>query len=118
MATMVVAEVAPSEYVVSAAGGLDATDAAQLRDAVYPLAGDSGARVIVDLAGAALVDAATVRILGAAARLAQGAGGELVVVTSDPRTQLLLRSNGLDEGVRVEGNLVAAMDGAGGDAGA
>jgi anti-anti-sigma factor len=106
-----VAQIGLSSYVVAVSGDVGDGGAADVMDALYPLAADEGARVIVDLAAVTLVDAALLGILTGGAHLFAAAGATLVVVTRDPRARRLFHDAGLDDAVRIESSLAAAIAG-------
>jgi anti-anti-sigma factor len=104
-----VAEVGVQNYVLTASGVLGSDAARDLKDALYPLAAAAEAAVVVDLAAATIVDPATVGVVEGAATLLAARGGELVVVTRDPRVRTQLVIGG--SSARVEAALAGAFEG-------
>jgi anti-anti-sigma factor len=89
----------------------DETTAGGVKDALYPLTAQAGAHVLVDLATFSFVDGDLVGILTGAAHLLRATGGELTVVTRDPRARRLFVESGLDEIARVEATLAKGLRG-------
>jgi anti-sigma B factor antagonist len=106
-----VAQIGPSSYVVAVSGDVGDGGAADVMDALYPLAADEGARVIVDLAAVTVVDSALVGILEGGAHLLAASDGKLVLVTRDPRARRLFRDTGLDDAAHIESSLAGAIAG-------
>jgi anti-anti-sigma factor len=104
-----VAQIGPSSYVVAVSGDVCDGRAADVMDALYPLAADEGARVVVDLAAVTMVDSALLGILTGGARLLAASGGKLVLVTRDPRARRLFNDAGLDDAAQVESSLAGAI---------
>jgi anti-anti-sigma regulatory factor len=94
LATITAAEVAPSRFLVAVGGELDTEACAALRDVLLPLAGAEGARVVLDLGSATVVDDDPVPLLVAAGTAASSTGGRLTVVTGDTRLRSLLTGSG------------------------
>jgi anti-anti-sigma factor len=80
-----------------------------VKDALYPLASDAGVRVVVDLATVTTVDGPLLGILTGSAHLLRIRGGELVVVTRDPRARRLFDESGLGAVARIESSLAGAV---------
>ncbi len=76
---------------------------------MYPLAGHAGASVVVDLASAPLAAGALLGVLTDGAHLIRAGGGELIVVTRDPRAQRLFDDSGLSRVARIEPTLAEAV---------
>jgi anti-anti-sigma factor len=106
-----VAQIGPSSYVVAVSGDVGDGAAADVMDALYPLAADEGVRVIVDLAAVTVVDAALTGILSEGAQLFAANGGTLVLVTRDPRARRLFHEAGLEDGTQIESSLAGAIAG-------
>jgi anti-anti-sigma factor len=104
-----VAQIGPSSFVVAVSGDVGEGRAADVLDALYPLAADEGARVVVDLAAVPIVDAALLGILTDGAHLLAATGGTLVLVTRDPRARRLFNDAGLDDAAQVESSLAGAI---------
>jgi anti-anti-sigma factor len=106
-----VAQIGPSSYAISIDGAAADTSAADVKDALYPLTAQPGAHVLVDLGTFSFVDADLVGILTGAAHLLRATGGELTLVTRDPRARRLFVDSGLDDIARVEATLAKGLDG-------
>jgi anti-anti-sigma factor len=100
-----VARLGPRRVVVSATGALDGGAASELTETLLPLVAAPRSRVIVDLAGAHIVDDTVVGVLTAAAHVARRERGELVVVTADPRLERRFEQIGPDGLMRLERTL-------------
>jgi anti-anti-sigma factor len=107
-----VAQVGASTYVVAVAGDVGESGAADVKDALYPLAAHRGASVVVDVTMVPFVDAPLLGVLTGAAHLLGRAGGRLSVITRDPRARRLFEDSGLTGLARVEGSLAEAIGGA------
>ena len=76
---------------------------------LYPLAGNRGATVVVDLQSVPVVAPPLLGILTGAAHLVRGCGGCLVIVTRHPRARWLFDESGLSQIVRIERTLNDAI---------
>jgi len=65
--------------------------------------------VVVDLASAPLAAGALLGVLTGGAHLIRAGGGELIVVTRDPRAQRLFDDSGLSRVARIEPTLAEAV---------
>jgi len=83
--------------------------AAEVKDALYPLTAHEGARVLVDLATLGYVDVDLLGILIGAAHLLRSHGGELTLVSRDPRVRELFAESGLEQVARVESTLAGGI---------
>ena len=70
----------PRAAVVVLAGEHDVTTLPLLRQVLAPLSRDSGLLVVIDLSGAAFIDAAVLTALGAAEQAVTGHGGRFGVL--------------------------------------
>ena len=70
----------PRAAVVVLAGEHDVTTLPLLRQVLAPLSRDSGLLVVIDLSGAAFIDAAVLTALGAAEQAVTGRGGRFGVL--------------------------------------
>jgi anti-sigma B factor antagonist len=109
--TFAVAQIGLDSYVVVARGELDVAAAPALRDAVEVAVDGGGRRLVADLAAVTFLDSAALGVLVTSAKQLRAAGGELVVVTDDPRIVRIFEITGLDDVVRVERSLVEAVSG-------
>jgi len=57
---------------------------------------DAGKRTVIDLSGCTFLDSSAVRVLVSTARAADSAGGDVVLVTTDPRILRVLEIASLD----------------------
>lgn len=111
-----VAQLAPSAHVASVSGELDLYNASDLRDRLYPLAdGGRPEHVIADLGGVTFLDSTALGVLTGLAKRLRTHGGELVVVTPDPRLRRLLEITGLSGVLHLERTLTEAVEGVVGD---
>jgi anti-anti-sigma factor len=93
---LTVAELDPGILVVTASGELDVWSAAMLDeelDRTQERAGSSS--LIVDLTSVPLVDSVVLGVLVRHAKQLRAAGGELMLVTDDPRTVRVIDITGL-----------------------
>ena len=107
--TVDVAQIGAANYVVAVAGDVGESGAADVKDALYPLAAHQGALVVVDVTIVPFVDAALLGILTGGAHLLATTGGRLAIVTRDPRARRLFEDSGLTSLARVEGSLAEAI---------
>ena len=82
---------------------------ADVKDALYPLAGHAGASVVVDLASVPVIATSLLGVLTGGAHLIGTGGGELVVVTRDPRARWLFDDSGFSRLARIEPTLADAV---------
>jgi anti-anti-sigma factor len=89
-------------HVLVVAGDIDIVSIPRFNDALTRLVTDGrGTKVVVDLDGAGLVDDAGVGLLLGAAGRARNTGGDLVVVSTEPRMRQRLIDTGFDRAVTV-----------------
>jgi len=106
-----VARVGTDAAVVAARGELGLASAAEF-EAALETASDLGVgRVIADLAAVTILDSAGLGILLTSAQRLRMNGGELVVVTDDPRIIGLFERTRLDLVARLERSLLDAVSG-------
>lgn len=92
--------------VLAVRGEVDLATIPRLRDALVRLVGEhGGATVAVDLDGVSVLDDSGLGVILGAAGRARAAGGDLVVVCSDPRLRARLHLTGLDRAVDVRADL-------------
>ena len=88
--------------VLVASGDLDLVSLPRFNDALSRLVSESpGRTVVVDVDGTGLVEDAVLGLLIGAAGRARNAGGDLVVVCTEPRMRERLAQNGFDRAVVV-----------------
>jgi anti-sigma B factor antagonist len=97
-------------YIVAARGELDVATAAGLRNALETARGSGARRLIADLAAVTFFDSAALGVIVTSARQLRMSGGELVVVSDDPRIVRVFEITGLDNVVRVERSLIEAVN--------
>ena len=99
------AEIGPDCYVVCATGGLDGDLTVELGRVLFTLARGHGVQLVADLTGAHSANRTTAGVLTAVAHAVGREGGELVVVSRDPRIDQLFEETGLGHLLRVERTL-------------
>jgi len=103
------ARVGDGRGVVSVSGELDLHTVGQLKqelDAAASLAD----RVVLDLARVTFMDSTALGAIVVAHRRLRGAGGDLTLVSDDPRTVRLFAITGLDRLLRIHPSLGDAID--------
>jgi anti-anti-sigma factor len=103
------AEIGPDCYVVCATGGLDGDLTVELGRVLFTLARGRGVQLVADLTGAHSANKTTAGVLTAVAHAVRREGGELVVVSRDPRMEQLFEETGLGHLLRVERTLQDAV---------
>ena len=89
-------------HVLVVAGDIDIVSIPRFNDALTRLITEArGTTVVVDLDGAGLVDDAGFGLLLGAAGRARTSGGDLVVVSTEPRMRQRLTDTGFDRAVTV-----------------
>jgi anti-anti-sigma factor len=96
-------------HVLVVTGDVDLVSLPRFNDALARLISEaSGTTVAVDLDGAGMIeDAALGLLLGTAGR-ARGAGGDLVVVATEPRLRARLQVTRFDQAVTVASSVASA----------
>lgn len=90
-------------------GDIDLPALPRLSDALIRLVSDAqGDVVVVDLDGTGLVDDAALGLLLGAAGRARSNGGDLTVVSTEPRSRARLRDTGFDRAVEVRESITGA----------
>lgn len=90
---------------ISIAGEVDLFRAAELEAGLARLADRDATLVVVDCSGAAFVDSVVLAVLMRALKRIEAAGGELVIVSDDPRVRRAFEISGLDQVLRIERSL-------------
>ena len=103
------AEIGPDCYVVCATGGLDGDLTVELGRVLFTLARGHGVQLVADLTGAHSATKTTAGVLTAVAHAVRRENGELVVVSRDPRVEMLVEETGLGDLMRVERTLQDAV---------
>jgi len=104
------AQLTDSSYVVTLSGEIDAHSSSDLRRELEALADDDGRELIVDLGQVPFLDSTILGVLLQAARKLRADGGEVVVVSDDPRVLRTFEISGLGSQFRFEPTLAAAVD--------
>jgi anti-anti-sigma factor len=104
------AQLTDSSYVVTLSGEIDAHSSSDLRRELEALADDGGREMIVDLGQVPFLDSTILGVLLQAARKLRADGGEVVVVSDDPRVLRTFEISGLSSQFRFEPTLAAAVD--------
>jgi anti-anti-sigma factor len=104
------AQLTDSSYVVTLSGEIDAHSSSDLRRGLEALADDGGREMIVDLGQVPFLDSTILGVLLQAARKLRADGGEVVVVSDDPRVLRTFEISGLSSQFRFEPTLAAAVD--------
>jgi anti-sigma B factor antagonist len=107
---MVVARLGEDVVLVSLPRDLDAESIPAAARALLAARPHGGGYVIVDLAAVARLDPATLTLLVRWAGELTSDGGEVVVVSDDPRVRRHFALTGLDRMVRLEQTLMQAVD--------
>ena len=103
------AEVDAETFVVSATGELDMWSGSALDEALASLGERGARRVVVDVAAVPLIDSAVLGIMMRHARSLRAEGGELVLISDDPRTLRVIEITGLGYLFRLERSLADAI---------
>ena len=104
-----IARVGRDTCVVAASGELDYTTAPHFEDALQTARDSAALSLIVDLAAVTFLDTALLAVLASESAKARLDGGDVVVVTHDPRLERVFEVAGLGGMVRVERSLREAM---------
>ena len=103
------AQVGPESYVVALTGEVDMYEAPALERDLAKIARRGGRRVIVDFSSADFIDSTVLALLVREVERLRPAGGDLLVVSSDPRILRAFRITGLDGMFTIEPNLEQAV---------
>jgi len=103
------AEIGRESYVVSLAGELDLFRAAELESGLERLAERDALLVVVDCNGVSFVDSSVLAVLTRELERMRTIGGELVIVSDDPRIRRAFEISGLDQLFRIERFLSGAV---------
>jgi anti-sigma B factor antagonist len=104
-----IAQVGPDTRVLTASGDLERAAATDLEDALQTARDSAALSLIVDLGAVTFLDSALLAVLASAAARVRLDGGDVVVVTHDPRLERVFEVTGLDGIVRVEHSLREAV---------
>ncbi len=103
------AQVGYNAYVVSLAGEVDMYHAPELERDLGEIAKRGGKVVVVDLGAASFIDSTVLGILTRELKRLRPAGGELLLVSDDPRILRAFQITGLDRLFRIERTLKQAV---------
>ena len=104
------ARVGEGTFVVSVAGELDLHTVGQLETELEQARGRGAGRVVVDLACVTFMDSTALGALVHTHRILRLAGGDLVLVSADPRVLRLFAITGLERVMRLYPSLTEAID--------
>ena len=97
-----------AQQVLSVSGDIDVATLPRFADSITRLLSDAmGSIVVVDLDGAQSLDDAALGLLLGAAGKARAAGGDVVVVCTEPRLRERLMITGFDKAIIVRHSIVA-----------
>lgn len=103
------AQVGPDSYVVALAGEVDMYEAPALERDLAKIAVRGGRRVIVDFTSTDFIDSTVLGVLVREVKRLRPGGGDLLVVSSDPRILRAFQITGLDRMFTIEPNLADAV---------
>jgi anti-sigma B factor antagonist len=103
------AQVGPESYVVALTGDVDMYEAPALERDLAKIASRGGRRVIVDLSSADFIDSTVLKLLVREVKRLRPSGGDVLVVSSDPRILRAFEITGLDRMFTIEPNLRDAV---------
>ncbi|MDX6513034.1 MAG: anti-sigma factor antagonist [Gaiellaceae bacterium] len=104
------AEIRNDVFVATAAGELDLARKEELERALEAVLARGRARLVLDASGVPLIDSSALGLLTGAARRLRAAGGDLLLVSDDPRVRRTLEVTGLDRFFLVAPSLTAALE--------
>ncbi len=107
--TITTAQVDPQSYVVAVTGEVDMHEAPALERELAKIAMRGGRRVIVDFMAADFIDSTVLGVLVRELDRLRPAGGDVLVVSSDPRILRVFEITGLDRMFTIEPNLADAV---------
>ncbi len=107
--TITTAQVDPQSYVVALTGEVDMYEAPAVERELAKIAMRGGRRVIVDFVGADFIDSTVVGVLVRELDRLRPAGGDVLVVSSDPRILRVFEITGLDRMFTIEPDLATAV---------
>jgi anti-sigma B factor antagonist len=97
-------------YVMAIGGDLDVSCVERLEAELARVAPFDGARLAVDLSGVPFIDSSVLGWLIDSAKRLRAVGGDLVIVSDDPRILRTFQITGLDRSFRIERTLFEAID--------
>ncbi len=103
------AQVGSESYVVSIRGEVDMYTAPQLERDLAEIEARGGKIVVVDFSGASFIDSTVLGVLVGEVKRLRPDGGELLIVSDDPRILRAFEITGLDRMFRIESSLVRAV---------
>ena len=103
------AHLANDASIVSLGGEIDLYTAPKLEEALAGLTASGARRVVIDFAGAALIDSTVLDVLLNALTRLDAGGGELILVSDDRRILKILEVSGLERRLRIAPTLTDAI---------
>jgi anti-sigma B factor antagonist len=104
------AELAPRAFVVTVSGEADVYNAPELQAELESFVSPGRAEVIVDLLDVPFIDSTVLGVLLRSARLLRSGGGDLTIVSDDPRILRTFEISGLSAYFRFERSLSTAVE--------
>jgi anti-sigma B factor antagonist len=92
-------------FVVAVDGELDLYTAEPLRERLGDVLEQGAQSVLIDLTGVCFMDSTGLTVLVDAARALHSSGGQIVLVTDDPRVTRVIEITGLDRVFRISSSL-------------
>ena len=103
------AQVGPESYVVALTGDVDMYEAPALERDFAAIASRGGRRVIVDFSSADFIDSTVLKLLVREVKRLRPGGGDLLVVSADPRILRAFEITGLDRMFTIQPSLTQAV---------
>jgi anti-anti-sigma factor len=104
------AELTDDTFIVTVSGEADALAAPELQRQLDALAEDGARELIVDLLQVPFLDSTILGVLLRTARRVRAVGGDVVLISDDPRVLRTFEISGLVSSFRFERSLNAAVD--------
>jgi anti-anti-sigma factor len=104
------AELTDDAFIVTVSGEADALAAPQLQSELDALSEDGAHELIVDLLQVPFLDSTILGVLLRAARRMRADGGDVVLISDDPRVLRIFEISGLVSSFRFERTLNAAVE--------
>ncbi len=103
------AQIGRESYVIAIGGEVDMYTAQQLERDLAAVAARGGKTVVVDFSAVSFIDSTVLGVLVRELKRLGPAGGELLIVSDDPRILRAFEITGLDRMFRIERNLSGAI---------
>jgi anti-sigma B factor antagonist len=104
------AELGPDTCVISLGGELDLASSDRLMEEIDRVLAGDYRRLIVDLSAVTFLDSTALGVLTSAATRVRARGGEIVLVSDDPKVVRVFQITGLDRVFRLQRSLSEALD--------